>query len=80
MYIKNVNSLMAVRTFLSPPLDLHSDMLKEVIPALRSARLRMFTANAIYRNICCSRGLILSSEPLCMFTIVSLNLCTCPIT
>uniref|UniRef100_A0A8C1Z6E1 SMC5-SMC6 complex localization factor 1 n=1 Tax=Cyprinus carpio TaxID=7962 RepID=A0A8C1Z6E1_CYPCA len=51
--------------------DLPCDMLKEVIPALRSARLRMFTADAIYRNICCSRGLILSSEPLCLLKIVS---------
>ncbi|KAK2911727.1 hypothetical protein Q8A67_003860 [Cirrhinus molitorella] len=51
--------------------DLHCDMLKEVIPALRSAKLRMFTADAIYRNICFSRGLILSSEPLCLLRIVS---------
>ncbi|XP_043096723.1 SMC5-SMC6 complex localization factor protein 1 isoform X2 [Puntigrus tetrazona] len=51
--------------------DVRGDMLKEVIPALRSTRLRMFTANAIYRNICCSRGLILGSEPLCLLTIVS---------
>ncbi|XP_059403688.1 SMC5-SMC6 complex localization factor protein 1-like isoform X1 [Carassius carassius] len=51
--------------------DLHGDVLKELIPALRSARLRMFTVDAIYRNICCSRGLILSSEPLCLLKIVS---------
>ncbi|RXN21211.1 SMC5-SMC6 complex localization factor 1 isoform X1 [Labeo rohita] len=51
--------------------DLRHDMLKEVIPALRSTRLRMFTADAIYRNICCSRGLILSCEPLCLLRIVS---------
>ncbi|XP_077087768.1 SMC5-SMC6 complex localization factor protein 1 [Siphateles boraxobius] len=51
--------------------DLHCDMLKEVIPAIRSTRLRMFTADAIYRNICCSRGLLLSSEPLCLQKIVS---------
>ncbi|XP_059406134.1 SMC5-SMC6 complex localization factor protein 1-like [Carassius carassius] len=51
--------------------DLPCEMLKEVIPALRSARLRMFTADAIFRNICCSRGLFLSSEPLCLLTIVS---------
>ncbi|KAK9974380.1 hypothetical protein ABG768_022481 [Culter alburnus] len=51
--------------------DLHCDMLKEVIPAIRSTRLRMFTADAIYRNICCSRGLLLSAEPLCLQKIVS---------
>lgn len=51
--------------------DLDFDMLKEVVPALRSARLRMFTADAIYRNICCSRGLFFSSEPLCLLKIVS---------
>lgn len=80
MYIKDLNSLIAVSTFLSPSLDLRHDMLKEVIPALRSTRLRMFTADAIYRNICCSRGLILSSEPLCLLRIVSFNLCLCLIT
>ncbi|XP_051981605.1 SMC5-SMC6 complex localization factor protein 1-like [Xyrauchen texanus] len=51
--------------------DLHSDVLKEVIPALLSPRLRMFTADAIYRNICCSRGLIIHSQPLSLLKIVS---------
>lgn len=51
--------------------DLHCDMLKEVIPAIRSTKLRMFTADAIYRNICCSKGLLLSSESLCLQKIVS---------
>lgn len=51
--------------------DFDFDMLKEVIPALHSARLRMFTADAIYRNICCSRGLFFSSEPLSLLKIVS---------
>lgn len=77
IYNKDLNSLMAVSAFLSPHLDLHCDMLKEVIPAIRSTRLRMFTADAIYRNICCSRGLLLSSEPLCLQKIVGFILCTC---
>lgn len=52
------------------PLDLHPDILRELVPALLSHRLRMLTADAIYRNICTSHGLTMGSEPLSLHKIV----------
>ncbi|XP_066511668.1 SMC5-SMC6 complex localization factor protein 1-like [Hoplias malabaricus] len=51
--------------------DLHPDTLKELVHALPSPRLRMLTADAIYRNICCRNGLLLHPEPLSLLQIVS---------
>ncbi|XP_072520983.1 SMC5-SMC6 complex localization factor protein 1-like isoform X2 [Salminus brasiliensis] len=51
--------------------DLHPDVLKELVPALPCLRLRMLTADAIYRNICSRNGLLNHPEPLSLFKIVS---------
>ncbi|TST10046.1 SMC5-SMC6 complex localization factor protein 1 [Bagarius yarrelli] len=51
--------------------DLHPDTLRELVPALLSHRLRMLTADAIYRNICISNGLLLHPEPLSLHKIDS---------
>ncbi|XP_053509968.1 SMC5-SMC6 complex localization factor protein 1 [Ictalurus furcatus] len=50
--------------------DLHPDILRELVPALPSHRLRMLTADAIYRNICTRNGLLIRSEPLSLHKIV----------
>ncbi|KAI5088219.1 SMC5-SMC6 complex localization factor protein 1 [Silurus meridionalis] len=42
--------------------DLHPDILRELVPALPSHRLRMLTADAIYRNICSRNGLIIREK------------------
>ncbi|KAI4891818.1 hypothetical protein NFI96_002199 [Prochilodus magdalenae] len=51
--------------------DLHPDTLKELIPALASPRLRMLTADAIYKNICSRNGLFIPPQPLTLHKIVS---------
>ncbi|XP_076854612.1 SMC5-SMC6 complex localization factor protein 1 [Brachyhypopomus gauderio] len=51
--------------------DLPLDCLRELVPALSSSRLRMFTADAVYRNISCRKGLLLRPEPLSLLKIVS---------
>ncbi|XP_026787080.3 SMC5-SMC6 complex localization factor protein 1 [Pangasianodon hypophthalmus] len=50
--------------------DLRPDALRELVPALPSHRLRMLTADAIYRNICTRNGLLIRSEPLSLHKIV----------
>ncbi|KAK3514531.1 hypothetical protein QTP70_021511 [Hemibagrus guttatus] len=50
--------------------DLHPDTLRELVPALPSHRLRMLTADAIFRNICTRNGLLIHSEPLSLHKIV----------
>ncbi|XP_007243962.3 SMC5-SMC6 complex localization factor protein 1 isoform X1 [Astyanax mexicanus] len=51
--------------------DLHPDILRELVPALPCLRLRMRTADAIYRNICSRNGLLIRPEPLTLLKIVS---------
>ncbi|XP_062873924.1 SMC5-SMC6 complex localization factor protein 1 [Trichomycterus rosablanca] len=50
--------------------DVHPDLVRELVPALQSHRLRMRTADAIYRNFCSRKGLIIISEPLSLHKIV----------
>ncbi|XP_060762929.1 SMC5-SMC6 complex localization factor protein 1 isoform X2 [Neoarius graeffei] len=50
--------------------DLHPDVLKALVPALPSPRLRLLTADAIYRNLCTTNGLIIHPEPLSLRKIV----------
>ncbi|KAM9446682.1 SMC5-SMC6 complex localization factor protein 1 [Clarias gariepinus] len=50
--------------------DLQPDTLRVLVPALPSHRLRMLTADAIYRNICTRNGLVVGSEPLSLHKIV----------
>ncbi|KAK1791982.1 hypothetical protein P4O66_001766 [Electrophorus voltai] len=51
--------------------DLRLDCLQELVPGLASPRLRMFTADAIYRNLSCRTGVSLRPEPLSLLKIVS---------
>ncbi|XP_026862030.2 SMC5-SMC6 complex localization factor protein 1 isoform X2 [Electrophorus electricus] len=51
--------------------DLRLDCLQELVPGLASPRLRMFTADALYRNLSCRTGVSLRPEPLSLLKIVS---------
>ncbi|KAG7481302.1 hypothetical protein MATL_G00065330 [Megalops atlanticus] len=51
--------------------DLPPEVLQDFVPSMPSVRLRMVTANAVYRNICCRNGIITGSEPLSLMKIVS---------
>ncbi|KAL0979781.1 hypothetical protein UPYG_G00189560 [Umbra pygmaea] len=51
--------------------DLSPALLQELIPGMVSTRLRMLTANYIYRLLCCRNHISLGSDALSLRTIVS---------
>ncbi|XP_029533280.1 SMC5-SMC6 complex localization factor protein 1 isoform X2 [Oncorhynchus nerka] len=51
--------------------DLPPDVLQTFVPGMVPTRLRMVTADAIFRNVCCRNGIIIGAEPISLRKIVS---------
>ena len=75
-------SNVTIGLFFSSP-DLSPDVLTALVPRMPSSRLKMLTADAIFRNVCCRHGLPLGVEPLSLRKVVRptagyhfLELCT----
>ncbi|KAI1900406.1 hypothetical protein AGOR_G00049620 [Albula goreensis] len=51
--------------------DLPPEVLQEFIPSLPSVHLRMYTADAVFTQVCCRNGIVMGSQPLSMRKIVS---------
>ncbi|XP_041760476.2 SMC5-SMC6 complex localization factor protein 1 isoform X1 [Coregonus clupeaformis] len=51
--------------------DLPPDVLQTFVPGMVPTRLRMVTADAIFRNVCCRNGITIGAEPLSLRKIVS---------
>lgn len=52
------------------PSDLPPDVLQTFVPGMVPTRLRMVTADAIFRNVCCRNGIIIGAEPISLRKIV----------
>ncbi|KAM3610653.1 uncharacterized protein V6R79_006985 [Siganus canaliculatus] len=50
--------------------DVSAVVLEELVGRIRSARLKLATANAIFRNLCCRNGYTVGDEPLSLKKIV----------
>jgi len=50
--------------FLFPPVDLSPAALVELVARVRSTRLKLVMADAIFRSLCCRSGFPVGDEPL----------------
>lgn len=46
------------------PIDLSPNILVELVIRVRSTRLKLMVADAIFRNLCCRNGCTMGDEPL----------------
>lgn len=55
------------------PVDVSSVILAELVVRIRSTRLKLVMADAIFRNLCCRNGFTVGDEPLSLKKMV----CVC---